>query len=171
MIGAILGAAGSLVSSGIGAIAAARQNKKNQQILNEQNAMLAQQYYRGVLDDPGSQSYLRSLRENIQEQMGGIDNNAVASGMTQENVLAAKDTANKAVTDAVGGLLQQKEASKQGYLNGLLNAQGNQMANNSAAAQNWMQLASNISSSIGDIAQSYSMSDDKLFPVDTPPDK
>ena len=162
----------SLGSSILGNIQASNAAKKNEKILkglqDENKAEYIKEYYRGALDNPGSQAYLKKLDQTIKDNTKATENTAVATGATQENVLAAKQANNEVVSDAVGGLIQnednRKQQVKQNYFTTKTGLLGQQMGINSQKAQNWQNIASGIGQAAGSLASAYLMNPkSKLF--------
>lgn len=161
-----------LIAAGIAALAAggsaimgARANRKNARILADRNReneqIYLQEYYRGALDNEGSRAYLKRLDEKMEENNTAIDNQAVASGATQENRLAAKQANNEVMSDAIAGLIEKEDARKLSvqdrYFNNKAAIQSGQMQQNAAVANNWAQLGSGISNAAGSLAAAYLM--------------
>lgn len=155
----------SLVSSIIGNTQAAKAAKANDKILkglqDENKADYIKEYYRGALDNPGSQAYLKKLDQTIKDNTKATENTAAATGATQENVLAAKQANNEVVSDAVGGLIQnednRKQQVKQNYFTTKTNLLGQQMNQNTQKAQNWQNIAAGIGQAAGLLASAYLM--------------
>lgn len=153
----------SAAAQGVGAVKSAQENKKNQYLTNNRQAELDKELYQSVLDDPGSQAYLRTLDRNLRDSIQGIENSAVSTGATQENVLAQKRAANEVTSDAIGNLLQREDAKRDNLLNRQANLDAQQMAINSQKAQNWANTASAISSAANSVASAYMMGEKSLF--------
>ena len=155
----------SALAAGGSAIMGARANRKNARILadreNENEQMYLQEYYRGALENEGSKAYLKRLDEKMAENNTAIDNQAVASGATQENRLAAKQANNEVMSDAIAGLIEREDARKLSiqdrYFNNKAAIQSGQMQQNAAVANNWAQLGSGISNAAGSLAAAYLM--------------
>lgn len=153
----------SVVSSAFGSSAGAKEAKKNEKILkglqDENQSNYISEYYRGSLDNPGSRAYLKRLDENIRDKTKATENTAVATGATQENVLAQKQANNEVYSNAVGGLVQnedeRKQRVKQNYFSNKTSLAGSQMGINSQKAQNWMNIAGGISQAAGSLASLY----------------
>lgn len=167
IIAAVIAAA----SAGYGAYKSGQSNKVNRRILdtmgNENQEDYMREYYRGALENPGSKAYLKRLDETMKDNTKDIENNAAATGATQENVLAAKQSNNRVMSDAVGGLVQneddRKQQVKQYYLQRKQGLLGGQMGMNSQVAQNWATMGNNVANAAGSLASAYLMSDGKLF--------
>lgn len=159
----------TLISAGFqafGAAKSAQENKKNQYLANNRQAELDKELYQGVLDDPGSQAYLRTLDRNLRDSIQGIENSAVSTGATQENVLAQKRAANEVTSDAIGNLLQREDAKRDNLLNRQANLDAQQMAVNNQKAQNWANVASTISNAATSLGSAYMLANDQLFKMD-----
>ena len=156
----------SVASSIFGSSKAAKAARENEKILkglqDENKANYIEEYYRGSLDNPGAQTFLKRLDENLRDKTTATENNAAATGATQENVLAAKQSNNEVYSNAVGDLVQNEDARKQGvkqnYFTNKTNLLGQQMSLNSQKAANWQNIASGISQAAGNLASSYLMS-------------
>lgn len=167
----------SVASSIFGASKAAKAARKNAKILeglqDENKANYIEEYYRGSLDNPGAQAFLKRLDENLRDKTKATENNAAATGATQENVLAAKQSNNEVYSNAVGDLVQNEDARKQGvkqnYFTNKTNLLGQQMSLNSQKAANWQNIASGISQAAGNLASSYLMSENNKVLTDRVP--
>lgn len=159
----IIMAAVSAASSIGGGIMGSKENKKNQALISQRNAELQRDLYQGVLDDAGSQAYLRTLDRNLRDTIGGVENTAVSTGATQENVLAQKEAANEVTSNAIGNLLQREDSKRYNLLNRQANIDAQQMGLNAQRAQNWQQVASGISNAAGTLGSAYLMGEEKLF--------
>lgn len=174
-LGAIVGGI-SAASSAFGAAKSAQANKKNRDLLNtigeENKAEYLKDYYRGSLDNPGSKAYLKRLEQTMKDNTKATENTASSTGATQENVLAAKESNNKVMSDAVSGLVQgedvRRDNIKNAYLQRKQSLASGQMGMNSQVAQGWVTTASNISNAAGSLASAYMMSDGKLFNMPKP---
>lgn len=159
----------SLGSSILGNVQASKASKANEKILkglqDENKSDYIKEYYRGALDNPGSQAYLKKLDQTIKDNTKATENTAAATGATQENVLAAKQANNEVVSDAVGGLIQnednRKQQVKQNYFTTKTNLSGQQMNQNSQKAQNWQNIAAGIGQAAGSLASAYLMNPQK----------
>ena len=155
----------SVLAAGGSAIAGAQANKKNARILadreKENEQMYLQEYYRGALDNEGARAYLKRLDEKIAENNTALDNQAVASGATQENRLAAKQANNEVMSDAIAGLIGSEDNRKltvqDRYFNNKAAIQSGQMQQNAAIANNWANLGAGISSAAGTLGAAYLM--------------
>ena len=168
---AAITAAISAASAGYGAYKSGQANKANRRLLEtmgeENKSEYLKDYYRGSLDNPGSKAYLKRLDQTIRDNTKAVENTAAATGATHENVLAAKESNNRVMSDAVSGLVQnedqRREAVKSNYLQRKQALASGQMGMNSQVAQNWVNTAGNIANSAGSLASAYMMSDGKLF--------
>ena len=164
LIPAIMAGVSALAVGG-SAIAGAQANKKNARILadreKENEQMYLQEYYRGALDNEGARAYLKRLDEKISENNTALDNQAVASGATQENRLAAKQANNEVMSNAIAGLIgaedNRKLSVQDRYFNNKASIQTGQMQQNAAIANNWANLGAGISSAAGSLASAYLM--------------
>lgn len=161
----------SAASSAFGAAKSAQANRKNRKLLNamgeENKAEYLKDYYRGSLDNPGSKAYLKRLDQTMKDNTKATETTAASTGSTQENVLAAKESNNRVMSDAVSGLVQnedvRRESVKNAYLQRKQSLTAGQMGMNSQVAQGWVNTAANISNAAGSLASAYLMSDGKLF--------
>jgi len=166
----ILGAL-AVASSAYGAIKSGNENRKNQGLLDslsdENKADFVREYHRDALENPGSKAYLKRLSSTMEDNNKVTENTAAATGATQENVLAAKQSNNRVMSDAVSGLVEKEDnrqqVVKQGYLQRKQGLVGTQMGLNSQRAQTWADTAQGISSAAGSLASAYMMSDGKLL--------
>lgn len=153
-VASIMAILGGLASAG-GAVASASRNKKTEDSLLGQKSDLDREYYEGVLDDPGSQAYLKEIERISRDNVRGIENSVVSTGSTAENRLAQMNDANEVVDKAVSGLLQKEENRNERYFaqRNNVNAQlGNLRAQQ---AQNWMNIAQNVAKSAGALGEAY----------------
>lgn len=156
----------SAAGSALGSSKAAREMTKNEKIIGEMKDDAQKEYlnsyYRSSLDNPGAQSYLKRLDRTMRDNTKAVENTATATGATQENVLAAKESNNRVMSDAVGDLVQRDEQNKdmarERYIQRKAGIAGQQMGMNQQKAQNWANLGQNISSAAGSLAQAYLMS-------------
>lgn len=162
----IIMAAVSAASSIAGGVIGSKENRKNQTLYNKRNAELEKDLYSGPLNDAGSQAYLRTIRENLNDTIQGIENSAVSTGATQENVLAQKEAANRVVSDATANLLQREDNKRYALLGRRDALDQQQVAINNQRAANWQQIASGISNAASALGSAYMMGEEKLF--DTP---
>lgn len=126
---------------------------KNQ--LDELNAFYNENYYKDYMNSAEAQSAMRALTEQVRRMMGGVDNQAVASGATDESKLAAKTGAVSTMADAINRLAslatQRKDSIRKDYMNysGLLNQQMAQIYGNKA--QGYLTQQNNIFQGLGDL--------------------
>lgn len=111
-------AIGSAAAAGIGAAGSAANNKKarreEQRAYNRAQAYLNSDYYRSPLESTGNRALLKTLDSRLEKNNEAIDNRAAAGGATVENVLAAKQNMNEAVSDTYAQLLRGEDARRQG---------------------------------------------------------
>ncbi len=171
-----IGMAISAAGTALGAAKGAKANRENQRILNDLNRENEQsyltEYYRGALDNDGAKAYLKRLDSRMRERDKAAENSAVATGATQENILAQKQANNEVVSDAIAGLVENEESRKQAvrenYLNRRQSLKAGQMNQNAAVANNWANLGSGIASAAGSLASAYLMGDDKILKGSNP---
>ena len=159
----IIMAAVSGASSIAGGIMSARENRKNQSLVNQRNAELTKDLYQGVLDDPGSQAYLRTLNNNLRDTIQGIENTSVSTGSTHENTLAQKEAANEVTANAMGDLLRREDDKKFALLGRRDAIDQQQMAINTQRAQSWSQIAQGVANSANALGSAYMLGEQKLF--------
>lgn len=168
--GAIAGGIGAglgIISSIAGGIKARKEARKQRRILKEQlrenDQWFNSEYYRDVLDNPESRSYLKTLSGKLYKKDKATENNAVATGATHENVLAQKQAANEVMSDAVNNIVAQQTARKDDirrqYIDNKRSIQNGMMAMNGQNATNWVNMAGNIASSAGALANTMSGAD------------
>lgn len=162
-------AAVAVASSIFGAAKSGQANKKNKLMLDgleqENKSDFLKEYYRGALDNEGSKAYLKKLDNSMKEANKAVDNSAVATGATQENILAQKESNNRVMSDAVADLVTNEDLRKQqvksNYFARRDSLQNGQMGVNASVGQNWANLGSGIANAAGGLAESYM--DDKHF--------
>lgn len=163
-IGAALASAAGATASGIKRRKALRKQRR---ILNQLNAenenTFLKDYYQDFMDDPSSRAYLKRIEKNLYEKSKGIENSAIATGATHENVLAQKQANNEVMSDAINNVVVNHEAKKDRAKERYLQrkdaiASGNvnlEATNSESQAQNWANLGSNLSDSLGSLASVY----------------
>lgn len=153
----------SLAAGGLGAAKSSQETRKNQNLIDQRNAENSREMYRGVLDDSASQAYLSRLDRGMRDTMAGVNNSAVSTGSTQENLLAQKESANEAVSNAMANLLSREDYKRTTLLDRQNGIDSLQMQNNQSRANNWASMAKNISDSATALGSAYIESDGKLF--------
>ena len=150
MIGAIIGAAGSIASSLIGGAQAKKAAEKANKELADQRQKNEDWYRRRYNEDytqsAEAQAAMTRARELAREQMQAARGTAAVMGGTEAGVAAQQQAANKMLSDTMSGIAQnataRKDAVESRYLqmeNALSQQQQgvyNQQAANSAAAAN-----------------------------------
>jgi hypothetical protein len=128
----------------------------SQQQLGDLTSWYNQNYYKDYMDSAEARSSMSNLTEQVKKVLMGYDNQAVASGSTEESRLAAKTGVQSSMGDAMtrlAGLGTQRKAAMRGdYMNysGLLS---NQLANvYRDKAQGYLTQQSNLFNSVGDLA-------------------
>lgn len=153
-VASIMAILGGLASAG-GAAASASRNRQTEDSLLGEKSDLDREYYESVLDDPGSQAYLKELDRISRDNVRGIENSVVSTGSTSENRLAEINKANEIVDKAYGNLLQKEQDRQMNYFR-LRNGLNRQIANERAQqAQNWMNIAQNVAKSAGALGEAY----------------
>lgn len=174
MIGGIIqgvASLGQLGASIAGAVKARKARKKaekeQRQILNQMNddneANFLRDYYQDAFNDPTSKSYLKKMSEEFYDRNKAINSSGIATGATFENTQAQKQAANEAMGNAVNNVVvnheQRKEAAKNRYISRKDAISQGQMdlarSSGEMKAQNWANLGSNLSDSIGGLASSF----------------
>lgn len=150
MIGAIIGAAGSVASSLIGGAQAKRAAEKANKELADQREKNEDWYRRRYNEDytqsAEAQAAMTKARELAREQMASARGAAAVMGGTEAGIAAAQGAANDMLADTMSGIAQnataRKDAVESQYLqteNALSQQQQNvynQQAANSTAAAN-----------------------------------
>jgi hypothetical protein len=150
MIGAIIGAAGSVASSIIGGAQAKKAAEKANKELADQRQKNEDWYRRRYNEDytqsAEAQAAMTKARELAQEQMKAARGTAAVMGGTEAGVAAQQQAANKMLADTMSNIAQnataRKDAVESQYLQNEAalsqQQQGvyNQQAANSAAAAN-----------------------------------
>lgn len=113
---ALLGLGVAAAGSTAGAIGSSAKNRKAREersrSYNEALDYLDSQYYRDPLSTVGNRSILKSLDERMGDQIDAIENRAAAGGATMENLLAARQSANRTVGSVYNSLLQGEDARR-----------------------------------------------------------
>lgn len=151
------------ISAVAGGAASSSQNRKNNSLVDARNDELIKEQYQGVLDDPGSKAYLRTLKENLRDSIDGIENTAVSTGATHENVIAAKESANRAISESMASLLQREDQKRNNVMQQRTGLLGTQLGLNAQNAQNWAQVAGNVASAASMLGSAYLDENAKLF--------
>ena len=114
MIGAAIGAGVGLVGSIFGGSKAAKQRRKMNRYLNEQDAENTAWYNANALSDytqrADTQNLMKQLRDNLTKQNKTAANMAVVTGATPEQQAVAKEQSNKVISDTfsnIGAMGQQ----------------------------------------------------------------
>lgn len=150
MIGAIIGAAGSVASSLIGGAQAKRAAEKANKELADQRQKNEDWYRRRYNEDytqsAEAQAAMTRARELAREQMQAARGTAAVMGGTEAGIAAAQGAANDMLADTMSGIAQnataRKDAVESQYLqtDAALSQQQqnvyNQQAANSTAAAN-----------------------------------
>ena len=167
MIGAIIGAAGSIASSLIGGAQAKRAAEKANKELADQRQKNEDWYRRRYNEDytqsAEAQAAMTKARELAQEQMKAARGAAAVMGGTEAGIAAAQGAANDMLADTMSGIAQnataRKDAVESQYLqteNALSQQQQNvynqQAANSTAAANQGMAAGMSL---LGADAQSH----------------
>jgi len=114
MIGAAIGAGIGLAGSIFGGSKAAKQRRKMNRYLNEQDAENKAWYNANALSDytqrSDTQNLMKQLRDNLTKQNKTAANMAVVTGATPEQQAVAKEQSNKVISDTfsnIGAMGQQ----------------------------------------------------------------
>lgn len=162
----IIMAAIAAASTAYGAVKSGQANRKNERMLgelkDENQADYVREYNRGALDNPGSKAYLKRLQSTMEDNTKATENTAAATGATQENVLNAKQSNNRVMSDAISGLVEREDVRQENvkdrYLQRKSGLVSGQMGLNSQRAQTWADTAQGISSAAGSLASAYMLS-------------
>lgn len=138
--------ASGLVSAG-SALAASRRNKaakdEEDKAYGRRRLELNADLYRSPLDNIGNRALLKGLDQRLEDTNDAIANRAAAGGATAENVLAAKQTANRTLSDTYAALLRGEDVRQQGVRDqqSALDERHSQSVAESARsdARNWQQ--------------------------------
>ena len=167
MIGAIIGAAGSVASSIIGGVQAKKAAEKANNELQAQRQKNEDWYRRRYNEDytqsAEAQAAMTKARELAQEQMKAARGTAAVMGGTEAGVAAQQAAANKMLSDTMSGIAAQGTARKDAVESQYLqteaalsqqqqNVYNQQAANATAAANAGMQAGMSL---LGADAQSY----------------
>lgn len=160
-----------LASSLFGSAKAKKKAREQRRILDGLNkdneTMFNRDYYQDAFDDPSSRSYLKRISKDVYDKNSAIENSAVSTGATHENILANKQSANEIMSDAVNNVVVNQEAkkavAKERYLGRKSAIASGQMDLKGQEAQNAMTTTGNITSSVGNLAGSYLTNGAGLF--------
>lgn len=97
-----------------------------------------------------------------------MENSAVSTGATHENLTASKESANRSVSEAISSLLQREDQKKAGIIQQRTGLLGTQIGMNAQNAQNWAQVAGNVASAAGMLGSTYLEDNSKLFGNNNP---
>lgn len=107
---------GSLLSS-LGAsylssreIAKAREEENRR--YQDARSYYTTQYYRDPLSAIGNRSLLKSMDERMKDSAEALNNRAIASGATMENMLAARQADNRVMSDLHAQLIRGEDARR-----------------------------------------------------------
>lgn len=153
----------SALSSVLGSAKAASEMRKNERQLrsfqDENLRDYISNYYDGGLESRSSRAYLKRLDESMRDQQRIREGQSVSTGATQENILAAKQAQNRAMSDAISGIVsqeeQRKESARERYLQRKMNLMQGEMGMRQQRAQNWITTAQGISSAAGSAASAF----------------
>lgn len=108
MVGAAIGAGVGLVGSIFGGSKAAKQRRKMNRYLNEQDAENKAFYNANALSDytqrADAQNLMKQLRDNLTKQNKTAANMAVVTGATPEQQAVQKEQSNKVISDTFSNL-------------------------------------------------------------------
>lgn len=153
----------SALSSVLGSAKASSEVRKNERQLrafqDENLRDYISNYYDGGLESRSSKAYLKRLDESMRDQQRISEGQAVSTGATQENILAAKQSQNRAMSEAVSGIVaqdeQKKESARERYLQRKMNLMQGEMGMRQQKAQNWITTAQGIASAAGSAASAF----------------
>lgn len=116
MWGAIIGAAASLASSGIGALQSAKAGRANRKLIQDQLRANQDWYNRRWNEDAtqraDAQTLLTRLSDSIRRRNRAAAGAAAVTGGTTEAAAAEKEANAKAMSDAIAQVAAQGEARK-----------------------------------------------------------
>lgn len=149
--GAAIGGAVGLVGSLFGGNKAAKQRKKMEKYLNQQDAENTAFYNSNALSDytqrADAQNLMSQLRNNLSRQNKRAENMAVVTGATPEQQAIAKEQSNKVISDTysnIGAMGQQwKDQITNRYLSRRENIANQRMDMMAGKAQSGENLQSN----------------------------
>lgn len=129
MIGAAIGAGVGLATSIFGGSKAAKQRRKMNSYLNEQDAENKAWYNANALSDytqrADSQNLMRQLRNNLDRQNKIASNTAVVTGATPEQQAVQKEQSNKVISDTYANLGAMGQQWKDNVTNRYLSRRDN----------------------------------------------
>ena len=107
--------AGGLAATG-GAVGSAlnRARAREEETANYQRARdyLTSMYYRDPLSTASNKALLKTVRENYEDNLDGLNNRMVAGGATMENALAARQAQNEGLDKVYNQLLMGEDARR-----------------------------------------------------------
>lgn len=133
-------AAGSAIAS---ASKNAQARGEERRAYNRNRLALQADRYRSPLSSLTNRTLLKGMEERLRDENEAADNRAAAGGYTVENRLAAKEGANRIISNTYGQLLSGEDARQMAIRNqqmALDNQHSQNVANyHRADAQNWQQ--------------------------------
>ena len=115
-----VGAAAGLFASIFGAVAARKNRKKQEKIINQQLAenkeIFNRQYYQNILDRSDTANLLHNYRETLNRRNQARQNMATVTGATPEALAAQKKTDAEAYSNAVANISAQASQIKDNAL-------------------------------------------------------
>jgi len=121
LLGAGIGLAGSIY----GGSQAAKQRKKMERYLNEQDsenkAWFNSNYYANYLERSDTQALMKNLRDILGKQNKAASNMAVVTGATPEQQAIQKEQSNKVISDTYSKMGAIGQQWKDGIMNTYLN--------------------------------------------------
>lgn len=148
------------LSAGVGLLKSSAANKRNNQLVAQQNSLLDQQYLpdldKRYLDTNQAQSFLSTLRDRMTNSNQKVAQTAAVTGGTDEAVLAGKESNANVYGDFLNKLNAQGTQYKQGlqdrYMQGKNQLFGMQTQSNNAASESGSNLFANSMSTMGNLA-------------------
>lgn len=162
----LVGAGLSLASGIYGGIKASKAAKKQEQLINNQeaknDAWYNRNYYQNYLDSSESRAAIKRVEGTMKKRNQEAQATAAVTGATPEAVLAQQENDQKLMSDTIGNLAARSDARKeqvdavnqQNQQNIASLRMGQQQANESGGSQL-------IGNSLGLISSALSLYDDK----------
>lgn len=118
-------------------------------------------YYRSALDNDTSRAYLKRLDKQMEKNNKTLDNSVVSTGATAENALAAKESRNQVMSNAITNLAQNEDARKAQIKNQYLNRKNDIEKNKMRVEQNYsaqqQQNLANLGSAVSSAASNAAL--------------
>lgn len=165
-LGKIAGAAGpigmglSALSGIVGLFKSGAANRRNNQLVKQQQNLLDQQYLpdmnKRYLDTDQAQSFLATLRDRMNTQNQQVQQTAAVTGGTDEAVIAGREANAQNYGDFLNKLnahgTQYKQGLQDRYMQGKNQILGMQMGQNAGQSESGSNLFSNAMGTVGNLA-------------------